>query len=221
MENNLTKGCKINISLYDINNSKEEDNKMSLTPCSKIFYEGELVPNLFPKKKFDFYKKKWKSNKERKFLNNKRKEKNFHTSQFKPSMQETPHNTGQYLSHIHQEMGIKRKSSKNGEKEMKSDENENLNDNENDEHCFIGCYESDGDDFGFCDYNDDSDFEEHYNKKRDRLLSLEGKDLENFIFKSTPLPNTIPETEQENNISEKNLQMVSNLSAKKKNSDIF
>lgn len=101
-ENHVSLNGKINLDLYD--NSLEEDdnfqrnNLMILSPCpsKEININNRLYfPKSFPGKKFD-YRKKWKNFKEKKFQQNKHKDK-------KSNYCETPHNTGQYLSHIHQE----------------------------------------------------------------------------------------------------------------------
>ena len=86
-------------------------------------------------------------------------------------MPDTPHNTGQYLSHIHQEFDPKKKSSeKNNIDELGCNE-------------IISCFEEDNEDDidDLCNFN--FDFEFMKDKKRERLMSMEGKDLHNFLFK--------------------------------------
>ena len=119
----------------------------------------------FPKKPFmgnksSFYGKK-------QFLKNKRKDK----KRIRQEMPDTPHNTGQYLSHIHQEFDPKKKSS------SLNKEIDELGCNE-----IISCFEDEDDDFDELG-NVNLDFEFIEDKKRDRIMSMEGKDLHNFLFK--------------------------------------
>ena len=85
-------------------------------------------------------------------------------------MPQTPHNTGQYLSHIHQEFDSKKKSSQSGEDADNLGVNEEINFFEDD--CDIDSL------------NINFDFQFIEDKKRDRLMSMEGKDLHDFLFKS-------------------------------------
>ena len=123
------------------------------------------------KKKTSFYKsqrfkdfqKNFSSNK-KDFLKNKRKKKN----KMKNDIPDTPHNTGQYLCHIYQE--------------NESKENKKQKDNEeNDDFCINFFEEDDNDDFPD-DYLDNYDIKFDEYSKRERLMSLEGKELENFLF---------------------------------------
>ena len=110
---------------------------------------------------------KYYFNGNKRFLKNKRKDKN----SIRCEMPDTPHNTGQYLSHIHQEFDPKKKSSeKNNIDELGCNE-------------IISCFEEDNEDDidDLCNFN--FDFEFMKDKKRERLMSMEGKDLHNFLFK--------------------------------------
>ena len=124
---------------------------------------------------FKFPKKPYKGNFNGKkhFLKNKRKDKN----RIRQEMPNTPHNTGQYLSHIHQEFDPKKKSS-------------SLNKEIDDLGCneIISCFEDEDDDFDELG-NFNLDFEFIEDKKRDRLMSMEGKDLHNFLFKPNEIGN--------------------------------
>ena len=109
-----------------------------------------------------------------KFLNKKRKEKNKNMV-----VPETPHNTGQYLSHIHQGLDPKKKSNVINKEKDKDDKKENNLENNNK----INLFEDDEenlDDFG----NMNFDFEFINDKNRDKLMSMEGKNLSDFLFKS-------------------------------------
>ena len=110
----------------------------------------------------DFHKKFIFNKKD--FLKNKRKKKN----KIKNDIPDTPHNTGQYLCHIYQE-----NQSKENKKQKYNDENDDLGMN------FFE--EDDNDDFGD-DYLDNLGIKFDEDPKRERLMSLEGKDLENFLF---------------------------------------
>ena len=107
---------------------------------------------------------KYYFNGNKRFLKNKRKDKN----SIRCEMPDTPHNTGQYLCHIYQE-----NQSKENKKQKYNDENDDLGMN------FFE--EDDNDDFGD-DYLDNLGIKFDEDPKRERLMSLEGKDLENFLF---------------------------------------
>lgn len=105
--------------------------------------------------KYNYYKKK-------DFLKNKRKNK----KKLKNEIPDTPHNTGQYLCHIYQsnESKLKQKS-QNEEGALESG---------------INFFEDDDDDDN--DNLGNFDFEFNEDTKRERLMSLEGKDLQDFLF---------------------------------------
>ena len=125
-------------------------------------YPQNTNSSRYPKK--NFMNNKYFYNGNKKFLNNKRKDK----KRNKNEMPQTPHNTGQYLSHIHQELEPKKKFSQ-AEKET------------DDIECnYINCFEEDDDD---CDELGNFDFDFINDKKRERIMSLEGKDLHDFLFK--------------------------------------
>ena len=103
--------------------------------------------------KYNFFNKK-------DFLKNKRK---FKKKQ-KNEIPDTPHNTGQYLCHIYQANESKSKQRK---------------ENEDD----IGLNFFDDDDCNYDDLGADIfDFKFNEDSKRERLMSLEGKDLQDFLF---------------------------------------
>ena len=129
----------------------------------KSYPQNNNFSSRFPKKNF---MKKYSNYGNKQFLKNKRKDK----KRNKNDIPETPHNTGQYLSHIHQEFEPKRKSSQI-EKENENDESENYINGFEDDN------EDDFDEIGNLDYDFVND------KKRERLMSLEGKDLQDFLFK--------------------------------------
>ena len=146
-----------------------------------------------PKNKYIHSKFYYNQNK--KFLKNKRKNK-----RNKNEMPETPHNTGQYLSHIHQELEPKRKSSMDG----KNSEDFVLNE--------ISCFDDDDDeDLGEFDFDFIND------KKRDRLMSMEGKDLQDFLFKPNENENG-NENEDNNKLSKSDLNL--NLQEIKEENDL-
>ena len=116
----------------------------------------------YPKK--NFMNNKYYYNGNKKLLNNKRKDK----KRNKNEMPQTPHNTGQYLSHIHQEYEPKKKCS------QVEKENDDL------ECKDINCFEDADEDL---DELGNFDFDFINDKKRERLMSLEGKDLHDFLFK--------------------------------------
>ena len=122
----------------------------------------------FPKK--SYMQNKGNFNGKKHYLKNKRKDKD--KNRIRQEMPNTPHNTGQYLSHIHQEFDPKKKSA------SLNKEIDELGCNE-----IISCFEDEDDDFDELG-NGNLDFEFVEDKKRDRLMSMEGKDLHNFLFKS-------------------------------------
>ena len=134
-----------------------------------------------------------KSNLNRKtFLNNKRKDK----KRNKNEIPDTPHNTGQYLSHIHQE----------NEPKVKNAQNEKMENSEYNEIKYFEENEDGLDDFGNFDYEFVND------KKRERLMSLEGKDLENFLFKKNNSDN-----DKENKDNKENIFVKTSLDFKEQN----
>ena len=130
------------------------------------------------KKKSNLIDKSYKNSNNSKFLNKKRKEKN------KNTVPETPHNTGQYLSHIHQGFDPKKKSNEiNKEKDIDKNKDKDDKDMNNLDNNNINLFEDDGedlDDFGNINY----DFEFIKDKNRDKLMSLKGQNLSDFLFKS-------------------------------------
>ena len=137
---------------------------------NKTYYSSKY------KKKNNIVDKSYIKNNNNKFLNKKRKNKN--------TVPETPHNTGQYLSHIHQGFDPKKKQIEiNKEKDADKDKDKDDKDMNNLDNNNINLFEDDGedlDDFGNINY----DFEFIKDKNRDKLMSLEGKNLSNFLFKS-------------------------------------
>ena len=109
--------------------------------------------------------------------NHKRKDK----KGMKNEMPKTPHNTGQYLSHIHQECFNKKKASQL---------NKDINDNDMENINFYEDNEDDNDDID----NINLDFQFIQDKERDKIMALEGKDLHDFLFK----PNG--DNESDNNV---------------------
>ena len=99
------------------------------------------------------------------FLKNRKKDKN----RIRQEMPDSPHNTGQYLTHIHQEFCKKNKSPSS------SKDTGDLIGNE-----IISCFEDEDNSDDFGDLNLDFQFIE--DKKRDQLMSMEGKDIHNFLF---------------------------------------
>ena len=150
---------------------------LDLFPCKSeipiriIEHKCQTPKNNFS---FKFPKKLYMQNKgnfngKKHYLKNKRKDKD--KNRIRQEMPNTPHNTGQYLSHIHQEFDPKKKSSeKNNIDELGCNE-------------IISCFEEDNEDDidDLCNFN--FDFEFMKDKKRERLMSMEGKDLHNFLFK--------------------------------------
>ena len=108
---------------------------------------------------------KIKYNGNKQLLKNRKKDK----KRIRQEMPDSPHNTGQYLTHIHQELSKKNKSSSS------SKDTGDLIGNE-----IISCFEDEdnSDDFG----NLNLDFQFIEDKKRDQLMSMEGKDIQNFLF---------------------------------------
>ena len=125
-------------------------------------YPQNINSSRYPKK--NFMNNKYYYNGNKKLLNNKRKDK----KRNKNEMPQTPHNTGQYLSHIHQEYEPKKKCS------QVEKENDDL------ECKDINCFEDADEDL---DELGNFDFDFINDKKRERLMSLEGKDLHDFLFK--------------------------------------
>ena len=105
----------------------------------------------------------YKGNKQ--FLKNRKKDKN----RIRQEMPDSPHNTGQYLTHIHQELSKKNKLPSS------SKDTGDLIGNE-----IISCFEEEDNSDNFGDLNLDFQFIE--DKKRDQLMSMEGKDIHNFLF---------------------------------------
>ena len=165
MQNIKKVGHKISIPLIEIPEENPEiTQKMSLTPVT-AFFNGHF-------KYFDKNQtKKWKPYKDlsyynRKYINRKRKEENKY---IKNNILMTPHNTGQYLAHIHQGFNfMKRKS---------SDIDKNITDLECSEQ--IKCFE-DEDDMEIGELGDiDKDMQIFREKKIERRLSG-GSDIQNL-----------------------------------------
>ena len=95
------------------------------------------------------------------FLKNKRKKK----IKTKIEIPDTPHNTGQYLCHIYQANESKDKKS------QKENENNDLGLN------FFEDNDEDNDDFF-----DDLEYKIDEDSKRERLMSMDGKEMENFLM---------------------------------------
>ena len=167
----------------DLNDIKMDD--LELFP-----YKSEQKINIYKSYPQKFYSSikppnnkyihsKYYYNQNKKFLKNKRKNK-----RNKNEMPETPHNTGQYLSHIHQVLEPKRKNS--------------LDEKDTEDFALkeISCFDDDDEDLGEFDFDFISD------KKRDRLMSMEDKDLKDFLFK----PNN-NENEDNNKLSKSDLNL--------------
>ena len=190
---------KISISLLEIpeeNIYMPENVKKSLTPITS-FLNG----------KFKFFDKnqtkKWKPYKDlsyynRKYINRKRKEENKYN---KNNILMTPHNTGQYLAHIHQGFNfMKRKS---------SDVDKNITELECNEK--IKCFEEEEDenDMGIMELGDiDKDMQVFREKKIERRLSG-GSDIKNL------------QDEEEKFDFEKYKSEINNLDVRKFESSIF
>ena len=164
-------------------------NTMKLEEIDLFPYKSEQKNNLYQSypqaKNFSSkFKKRYNGNNKyyyngnQRFLKYKRKNK-----KNKNEMPETPHNTGQYLSHIHQEFQQKRKSSQDG-----NDEDLDFNG--------ISCFDDDLDDIG------DFDFDFINDKKRERLMSMEGKNLQDFLFK--PIEN---ENDENNKLAKSDINL--------------
>ena len=138
----------------DINDKQINDGNLGFSCLKKNRFLSKSQRNEDFSKKFFLHRKD--------FLKNKRKNK----KKILNEIPNTPHNTGQYLCHIYQE------------NEMKENKNQKNNNN---------------DDFGINFFEDEDDFADDYlenfelnlneSSKRERLMSLEGKDLENFLYK--------------------------------------
>ena len=148
-------------------------NELKMEDLELFPYKSEQKINIYksyPQSKFNpsKFKKNFNGNNKyyynanQRFLKYKRKNK-----KIKNEMPETPHNTGQYLSHIHQEQESKRKSSQD-----KNDDEFALNG--------ISCFNDDIDDI---DDLGDFDFDFINDKKRERIMSMEGKEFQDFLFK--------------------------------------
>ena len=99
------------------------------------------------------------------FMKSKKRNKN----KMKNDIPDTPHNTGQYLCHIYQE--------------NESKDNKKQKDNNNEEEDLgINFFEEDDNDDFADDYLESMGIKFNEDSKRERLMSLEGKDLENFLF---------------------------------------
>ena len=143
-------------------------NNSDITHIINSFKYNNHQNNFLSKHPKKYHKvNKYFSNDHKNFLKNKRRDKN----NIRYQIPETPHNTGQYLSHIHREFDSKRKSS-NTDKEK-----DNIGYNEQ-----ICCFEEDDEDVESLG-NTNFDFQFIEDKKRDRLMSMEGKDLQDFLFK--------------------------------------
>ena len=92
-------------------------------------------------------------------MKNKRKNK----FRIKNEALDTPHNTGQYLCHIYKVNELK------DSKKPKESENDNLG---------LNFFEDEEDD----DFDDDFEFKINEGSKRDRLMSMEGNDIDNFFM---------------------------------------
>lgn len=144
-------------------------NKSDIGPIINSFKYNNHQNNFLSKYPKKHHKgNKYYSNDHKNFLKNKRRDKN----SIRYQMPETPHNTGQYLSHIHREFDSKRKSSNTGK------EKDNLGCDEQ-----ISCFEDDDEEVESLG-NTNFDFQFIEDKKRDRLMSMEGKDLHDFLFRS-------------------------------------
>ena len=143
----------------DISDKQNNENKFGFSSFKKKNFLSKSQRNKDFPNNYIFNKKD--------FLKNKRKSKN----KIRNEIPDTPHNTGQYLCHIYQENEIK----ENKENKKQKDNNNN------------------NDDFGINFFEDEDDFADdclenfelnlNESSKRERLMSLEGKDLENFLYK--------------------------------------
>ena len=96
------------------------------------------------------------------------KSKKRNKNKMKNDIPDTPHNTGQYLCHIYQE--------------NESKDNKKQKDNNEEEDLGINFFEEDDNDDFADDYLESMGIKFNEDSKRERLMSLEGKDLENFLF---------------------------------------
>ena len=187
---------KINDTFLEIqkkNPSIMENEKKSLSPVTDIFNEKFKYFDKNQNKKWEPYKNYSYYN--RKFTNKKRNEEN--RSNNRNYTQMTPHNTGQYLAHIHQRFLTKRKTSC-----LDKDIND-LNFNEQ-----IKCFE-DEDDIEMSELGDiDKDMQIFREKIIKRRLSL-GNEIQN-----------IPDGDEKFDF-EKDEDEVSNLQVREFESSIF
>ena len=123
--------------------------------------ESNTKNNLSKSQNVNYFHKYYK-NKKKEFLKNKRKNKN----KSKNEIPDTPHNTGQYLCHIYQAQESKNK--------QKQENNEN-----DDMESGLNFFDEDDDDY---DGLDNFDFKYNEDSKRERLMSMEGKELEDFLY---------------------------------------
>ena len=138
--------------------------KSDIIPIIKT-YKNKSSKNFLSKKSKKYHRiNKFYSTEQKKFMNNKIKEKN----NIGMLMPQTPHNTGQYLSHIHQEFDSKKKPTQS------CTNLDNLGIKEE-----INGFEDDCDEESLGNF----DFQFIEDKKRDRLMSMEGKELHDFLFK--------------------------------------
>ena len=144
---------KININKINSDNSAK---KHSFTP-NNLALKHKHSKSL---KEINF--NKYSSIHKKDFLKNKRKNK----IKLKDDIPDTPHNTGQYLCHIYQSNETRAKQKENEEGEVESG---------------LNFFDDDEEDL---EYNGLGDFEFKYSEdsKRERLMSLEGKELQNFLF---------------------------------------
>ena len=137
-----------------INDKQINDGNLGFSCLKKNRFLSKSQRNEDFSKKFFLHRKD--------FLKNKRKNK----KKILNEIPNTPHNTGQYLCHIYQE------------NEMK--ENKNQKNNINDDFG-INFFDEE-DDFAD-DFLENLDFKLNEGSRRERLMSMEGKDLEDFLYK--------------------------------------
>ena len=125
-------------------------------------------------------------NENKHYLKNKIKDK----KKIRQEMPDAPHNTGQYLSHIYQELSRKNKSPSSNK------DNDELAENE-----IISCFEDEDNSGDLQNLNLDFQFIE--DKKRDQLMSMEGEDIQNFLFNHKEKEKEKEEIEDNNNINNK------------------
>ena len=158
----------------------------------KLFQSYPQAKNFTSKFKKRFNgNNKYYFNGNQRFLKYKRKNK-----KNRNEMPETPHNTGQYLAHIHQELASKRKTCQDGNEVDELDLNR------------ISCFDDDIDDIG------DFDFDFINDKKRERLMSMEGKELHDFIFKRSENENDENNKSAKSEISLQEIQKENDLGLK-------